>query len=66
MSSGGDSLVRQQRFGNFENLDGNNAIKYLYFGAICNTLEQDIMKNENKEMIWKDRQAVKGKYSSDN
>lgn len=58
--SRGDSLVPRLRCRNVENSDKNQPKIALYFGDICDTLNRELIGNENKEMVWKERKAVDG------
>lgn len=56
--SAGDSLVLRLRCGSAKYLDRNHSMDSSYFRDICDTLKREVMKNEGKEMLWKEEESV--------
>lgn len=53
-----DSLVLQPLCGNVGKLDWNHPMIRLCFRDIFYTLKQEMVRNDNEEMVWKEEDAM--------
>lgn len=60
--SGDGSLVLPPNFGDNENIDRCHPMNSIYFLYIFDTPKREVVKNENHEMIWKEKNADGGEY----
>lgn len=60
MLSGGDSLNLRPGWGSVENLERRNPMNGLCSGHIYDTPNEEVIRDKNKDMNWKESDAVDG------